>query len=154
MNETEFPLETEEVSMICSFGGRKSCMIHSSMKKILEERVIIRIPTFTFTFHWHPSTRIDLSHEKNPPTFHYTGCLIGIHSWFVLIPISLGGIIPNIQQLTNVLFIAHLELLGGCTTYSPVHNDQTSQHMKNGPPSLFKQTGQMFTPELVTIYSK
>ena len=64
MNETEFPLETEEIPMICFFGGQKASMIHSSMKKILEERAIIRIPTFTFMFHWHPSTRIDLSHEK------------------------------------------------------------------------------------------
>ena len=109
-----FLLKLRKVSMICSFGGRKSCMIHSSMKKILEERVIIRIPTFTFTFHWHPSTRIDLSHEKKPSYFPLYWLLNrDPFIWFVLIPISLGGIIPNIQQLTNVLFIAHLEITWG-----------------------------------------
>ena len=49
-----------------------------------------------------------LSHEKNPPTFHYTGCLIGILMMVIPIPIYLGSIIPYIKQPTKVFFVAHL----------------------------------------------
>ena len=51
-----------------------------------------------------------MSHEKNPPTFHYTGWLIGILTMVYYNPYIKGSIIPYRPQPTRVFFIAHISL--------------------------------------------
>ena len=51
-----------------------------------------------------------MSHEKNPPTFHYTGCLIGILTMVYCNPHITGQYNPLYNPNNQGFFIAHMRL--------------------------------------------
>ena len=70
-----------------------------------------------------------VSHEKNHPTFHYTGWLIGI----------LGSIIPNKPNKRRFFSLLMCLFLGGWKniTLTGDYNLELPSRMQSSPPGLF-----------------